>query len=439
MYGFSFLVPLFSTTRFNCPETQESVGRRMPPPMKPLPARLPLKNGSSLDAVAKSQNEAVVESNDTVLPGTCAENHLEANTLDGVHHTDERASNLSTPGASKQNLAKESTTEIGSQVSGQSTINGVHTSQNYFDSSTLNVIHDSGETETLAQIAEERAEEPESNGHGEIGSRTDKALWPDTALSISSSTENGEGPGTPVPPALVDDMNVRARWVRGMWYAAQEAKRRREKVLKMLSLFKYGAGGVRRRKGRMEVLRQISESKLRGFLVGISTLWILFGMDVYFLTDPAVSLDTRMYAASFVCFTILAIDLILGATQRKHYVNSFYFWLDLVAILSVIPDVMWLFAPNSNSTWTQQVGFLTIARAARAARASTSASKVIRLVPKVKDFFRKMKRAARGAMTRREDSSDPRAHRARQGERLPHCETKCKRPRSPYTLCEECV
>eukprot|EP00961_Rhodomonas_salina_P093144 1253790-Rhodomonas_salina.1 len=175
-----------------------------------------------------------------------------------------------------------------------------------------------------------------------------------------------------------------------MWYAAQEAQRRRDRLLRRLSFRNGPQGPTERRRGPAAILKAVANSKSMTAATYLSTLWVLYGMDIYFLTDPPISWDKSLYGITFVCFSVLSMDLTLNTWFHAQYFNSFYFWLDLVAIMSVIPDVMWLFS-QANNSWTTQVGFLAVARAARAARASTSASRVIRSVPKLKKFFLKRK------------------------------------------------
>ena len=39
---------------------------------------------------------------------------------------------------------------------------------------------------------------------------------------------------------------------------------------------------------------------------------------------------------------IFLLELVLSSWAKPGYLGSFYFWLDLIATLSLIPDIGWL-------------------------------------------------------------------------------------------------
>ena len=81
------------------------------------------------------------------------------------------------------------------------------------------------------------------------------------------------------------------------------------------------------------------------------TLFVLFGDDVRILyfnqsADGAfaffTSLSFILFVLEIILHTWVKSDFSRGIFQVKGYAFSFFFWLDLLAVLSMIPDVAWL-------------------------------------------------------------------------------------------------
>ena len=77
-----------------------------------------------------------------------------------------------------------------------------------------------------------------------------------------------------------------------------------------------------------------------GFMSTI-TVYTLFFDDIRVLT-LAMSEDGICYGITSFCFAAFMIEIILASTAREEYFLSFFFWLDLVSTLSMIPDIGWL-------------------------------------------------------------------------------------------------
>ena len=78
-----------------------------------------------------------------------------------------------------------------------------------------------------------------------------------------------------------------------------------------------------------------------------------------------------------------AIELIIASIAKDEYFLGFYFWLDLVATLSLITDIGWIW---NRIMGTQDVGAANaeqasqLARAGRGARVGTRAGRVARII-----------------------------------------------------------
>lgn len=73
----------------------------------------------------------------------------------------------------------------------------------------------------------------------------------------------------------------------------------------------------------------------------IVTIYALFGDDIRIVAfeKSADSIFFGLAALSFICFST---ELIASWYAKPEYKLSFYFWLDLIATLSVIPDIGWV-------------------------------------------------------------------------------------------------
>ena len=79
----------------------------------------------------------------------------------------------------------------------------------------------------------------------------------------------------------------------------------------------------------------------------IVTLFALFGDDIklgFYTKEVDASFDNL----TFVCLILFSIEITLNAISQDGYLNSFYFWLDVISTLSLVTDISWM--------WSQVVG-----------------------------------------------------------------------------------
>jgi hypothetical protein len=76
----------------------------------------------------------------------------------------------------------------------------------------------------------------------------------------------------------------------------------------------------------------------------IVTIYALFGDDVRMLVF-AKSADDVFYGLSVAALFFFLLELVLSCYAKPDYFNSFYFWLDLVATVSLVPDIGWIWFP----------------------------------------------------------------------------------------------
>ena len=76
-------------------------------------------------------------------------------------------------------------------------------------------------------------------------------------------------------------------------------------------------------------------------IMTIITIYALFFDDIRVLAFPK-SADAVFYGITLfgmICFTI---EIILASFAKEEYLLSFFFWLDIISTLSMIPDIGWV-------------------------------------------------------------------------------------------------
>ena len=73
------------------------------------------------------------------------------------------------------------------------------------------------------------------------------------------------------------------------------------------------------------------------------TLYALFGDDIRGLAFQK-SADEGFYAITIVCMFFFGLEIILSSIAKEGYFLGFYFWLDLIATVSLLLDIGWFWA-----------------------------------------------------------------------------------------------
>jgi class 3 adenylate cyclase len=122
----------------------------------------------------------------------------------------------------------------------------------------------------------------------------------------------------------------------------------------------------------------------------LATFFALFGDDLRVSAAPKED-DDIFYGLTALCIFLFAAEYIVFCICKPTYIWSFFFWLDLVALLSLLPDVKWLWDPimilltGSNSAEDNEEG-LDVARAGRASRSGAKAGRVVRFIRIIRLF-----------------------------------------------------
>lgn len=118
-----------------------------------------------------------------------------------------------------------------------------------------------------------------------------------------------------------------------------------------------------------------------GFMM-IITLYALFGDDFRILFCPK-SGDYIFWSLTIVAMAFFAIELVMASIAQKDYFLKFYFWLDLIATVSLLTDIGWIYnelVGGGNISTSNSSSASGLARAGRGARIGTRAGRIVRLV-----------------------------------------------------------
>ena len=115
----------------------------------------------------------------------------------------------------------------------------------------------------------------------------------------------------------------------------------------------------------------LSSSGFQWFMVGL-TVYALFGDDLRAASFPK-SADDTFYGLSSAALGCFFFEMLCNWWVRPEYRFGLYFFLDLVSMLSMLPDIGWI---PLISTFSSS----SLLKTSRASRAGTRAGRVIRLI-----------------------------------------------------------
>lgn len=128
-------------------------------------------------------------------------------------------------------------------------------------------------------------------------------------------------------------------------------------------------------------LLTFTEGNVMTLIMTFLTLLALFMDDLRLWVFPKGA-DTAFVVLTVIVFAMFLIEFAILSCLKKDYLFSFFFWLDFVAALSLIPDMPFIWDPivgdsSGSDTTTDN---LTLARAARASRAGSRIARIFRFV-----------------------------------------------------------
>ena len=163
--------------------------------------------------------------------------------------------------------------------------------------------------------------------------------------------------------------------------------KRRSLIFETLNSVRYRKYDITTKKKSIDYKTKIFnylESTTCNIIIILLTLIALFMDDIRLVSTDA-SADDAFAICTLIVFIFFVLELIIRCIVEPNYFKSFFFWLDLIAALSLIQDIPFFWYPilgidQNSATDTDENSSLTIARAARSSRAATKAGRFVRFV-----------------------------------------------------------
>jgi len=94
--------------------------------------------------------------------------------------------------------------------------------------------------------------------------------------------------------------------------------------------------------------------------ITLITIYALFIDDVRVIVFP-MSNDFYVYASIIFIMAVYIIDIVISSIAKTEYIFSFFFWMDIVCFISLIPDCGWIWnliigVPSSFSANVTKIG-----------------------------------------------------------------------------------
>jgi Ion transport protein len=126
------------------------------------------------------------------------------------------------------------------------------------------------------------------------------------------------------------------------------------------------------------VENQLNNYLIVGF-VSILTVYTLFFDDLRVLALDK-DYDPIFFGITASCFIIFSVEIAIASACREVYFLTFFFWLDIISTISMLPDIGWLWDVVTGQGGSPQTGNAAqLVKTSRAGRV-TRIIRVIRLI-----------------------------------------------------------
>jgi class 3 adenylate cyclase len=130
------------------------------------------------------------------------------------------------------------------------------------------------------------------------------------------------------------------------------------------------------------------QSKVFTFTMFFLTIWVLFGDDIR-LAYCTLEADPIFNAITLAAITLFTVELLLTSVSQDDYVGSFFFWLDIIATVSLILDLTFVWeylvgyddisSTKGTGTGNEAANQSDLARAGRSSRVGTRVARLLRV------------------------------------------------------------
>ena len=145
---------------------------------------------------------------------------------------------------------------------------------------------------------------------------------------------------------------------------------RKESVVNRMVSRKSLSGKEKLLKRKMKVRKFLDHYWTMGFMTAL-TVYALFFDDIRILAFPKQA-DDAFFGITLVGIILFTIEVCLGAYALPGYVGSFFFYLDIISTLTMIPDCGWI--------WNQIIEGGSEGSAATDLAKTTRAARVVRVI-----------------------------------------------------------
>lgn len=133
----------------------------------------------------------------------------------------------------------------------------------------------------------------------------------------------------------------------------------------------------RRVRNRKWGLQKWLDSPLVVAMMSLITVYVLFADDMRMLLT-SVHEDDGFFAMVCMCMGMFALEILLSLYAKPDYRWSYYFYLDLIATVSLITDIGWIWEHVTNTQDTNQLD--QVRDASKTSRTTSRSLKVIQIV-----------------------------------------------------------
>lgn len=94
--------------------------------------------------------------------------------------------------------------------------------------------------------------------------------------------------------------------------------------------------------------------------ITIITIYALFIDDIRVIVLN-INNDAYVYASIIFIMVVYFVDIVISSIAKTEYVLSFFFWMDIICFISLIPDCGWIWnniigVPTSFSANVTKIG-----------------------------------------------------------------------------------
>ena len=133
-------------------------------------------------------------------------------------------------------------------------------------------------------------------------------------------------------------------------------------------------------------IRKFLDNNYVQIIMSALTLYILFADDIKNLTTSK-SADAPFSSICIALMVLFVVELFLSSLAQEDYFLGFYFWLDLISLVSMLLDVHWFYdwlvsqiSGSSGSVGKQARTIGVIAKAGKSAKIAARAIRILRIL-----------------------------------------------------------